>query len=45
MSPEKTPRKEKPSTVPASTTWSIVGNLLYTAVLTERKMSRDVRFT
>jgi hypothetical protein len=31
--------------VPASTTWSMVGNLLYTAVLTERKMSRDVRLT
>jgi len=33
------------SAVPAPTTWSMVGNLLYTAVLTERKISRDVKFT
>lgn len=36
---------EKDSAVPAPTTWSMVGNLLYTAVLTERKISRDVKFT
>lgn len=30
---------------PASTTWSMVGKRLQTAVLTERKMSSDVRLT
>lgn len=49
--PEPPPLRERKailgrqSAVPAPTTWSMVGNLLQTAVLTERKISRDVKFT